>query len=246
MGCTNVQICPKDHEVVGAQPMLLDSRALPTDCGPVPVFITQPHIWVSLTSRLSNWRQAASVFRSPPVIGVKIVSWGLKAGAWNKYTNKKQGIIFCFWDYLKRGLFSNLHFSVVSISLCKAADLHWIGDHKGHQDNMGPTFKTHPHTSYPNQPERQLWGKTFRPKQEGALHQVCALYGFCPTLSRQEIYRATGMCPADLYPAPLEQVPESQSPEFPAQRALCPLPTCGKASHPRVFWEWKFATRCGF
>ena len=53
----------------------------PADCGPVPVFIAQPHIRVSLASRLSDWGQATSRLGTPPVVGVEVVSRGLKANA---------------------------------------------------------------------------------------------------------------------------------------------------------------------
>lgn len=70
---------PKDSLTIGTGPQLI--RTLPTDCGPVPVFTAQSHIWVSLASRLSDWGQAASLFRIPPVISVEVVSRGLKASA---------------------------------------------------------------------------------------------------------------------------------------------------------------------
>lgn len=49
-------------------------KTLPTDCGPVPVFIIQPHVWVGLASRLSDWGQAASLFWTPPLVSVEVVA----------------------------------------------------------------------------------------------------------------------------------------------------------------------------
>lgn len=63
---------PNDPEAVGTGQQLV--KTLPTDCGPVPVFVTQPHVWVSLASRLSDWGQTASLFGTPPVIGVEVVA----------------------------------------------------------------------------------------------------------------------------------------------------------------------------
>lgn len=56
-------------------------KTLPTDCGPVPVFITQTHVWVSLASRLSDWGQAASLFWTPPLVSAEVVARSLKARA---------------------------------------------------------------------------------------------------------------------------------------------------------------------
>lgn len=59
----------------GSHPGWGSSRGatIPTGCGPVPVFITQAHIWVCLASRLGDRGQAGSLLRTSPVIGVEIV-----------------------------------------------------------------------------------------------------------------------------------------------------------------------------
>ena len=62
----------KDAEAGGIGQQLV--KTLPTDCGSVPVFITQPHIWVSLASRLGDRGQTAPLFGAPPVIGIEVVT----------------------------------------------------------------------------------------------------------------------------------------------------------------------------